>query len=123
MTEDTIMESAMNAPLIDTETGRVYLRSQNGRVVVIKTEALIEQLAQLNLLDEIAADQMARLNLPGSGPAKKMAKVLAEAFRDMRTAQKDYFRHKSQVDLKEAVRLEKIADTLIENYFKIADLI
>lgn len=126
--EDTLNETTPLVPSIDIEAGKVYLKTSNGRIVAVGIDSLIDQLVGLKdkgstILDLVAADILANLNLPGSGPAKTMAKNLAKAFGDMRNAQKMYFAHRNNADLEEAKKLEGNADKLLRAFNKTIELI
>lgn len=78
---------------------------------------------QFSVSEDDLFDQLSNLDIPGSAPAKSMAKNLAEATSKMREAQKRYFQTRDAVDLRIAKDAERKVDSLLIHFNKIIALV
>lgn len=68
-------------------------------------------------------DQLANLNIPGSAPAKSIAKKLAHSTQYMRDAQKQYFLSRDAVDLRLAKEREREVDKMLTHFNRTIELV
>lgn len=87
----------------------ITLTDRNGRQFIVEEQDLF--------------DQLANLNIPGSAPAKSIAKKLADATAKMRDAQKRHLFTKDLVDDRLARDSEKAVDLLLRRFTHTIELV